>query len=62
MYIEMTTFVIPTFIITIAKFITIVGVAWLVMGVIGMAIYSHCVARAIEKQLKIDAEIDRLHK
>ena len=62
MYIEMTTFVIPAFLITIAKLITIAVIAWLVIGAIGMAIYSYTVSRAIEKQLKIDAEMDRLHK
>ena len=62
MYIETTTFAVPTFLLTGLKFVALLVVVWLVIGAIGMAIYSHCVARAIEKQLKIDAEIDRLHK
>jgi len=62
MYIEMTTFAVPAFLLTGLKFAALVIGAWLVMGAIGMAIYSYSVSRAIEKQLKIDAEIDRLHK
>jgi hypothetical protein len=60
--IEMTTFAIPTFLITFLKFIAVAALVWLVVGSIGMMIYSWSVARAIERQMKIDAEIDRLHK
>ena len=62
MYIEMTTFVIPTFLITLFKIAVIAVGVWLVAGAVAMAIYSYITARNIERQLKIDAEIDRLHK
>ena len=62
MYIEMTTFVIPTFLITLLKIAVIAVGVWLVAGAVAMAIYSYITARNIERQLKIDAEIDRLHK
>jgi hypothetical protein len=62
MYIEMTTFAIPTFLITLLKIAVIAVGVWLVAGAVAMAIYSYITARNIERQLKIDAEIDRLHK
>jgi len=62
MYIEMTTFAIPTFLITLCKIAAIAVGVWLIAGAVGMAIYSYITARNIERQLKIDAEIDRLHK
>jgi hypothetical protein len=37
-------------------------VVWFVLVILGTALYSYMTARAIEKQMKIDAEIDRLHK
>jgi len=58
----MTTFVIPTFLITFAKGF-VVGVAiYMAISVIGTALYSYLTARNIERQMRIDAEIDRLHK
>jgi hypothetical protein len=58
MYIEMTTFAIPTFLITMLKIaLTIVGI-WFVSAFIGIYFYN----RAIRKQMEINAEIDRLHK
>jgi len=58
MYIEMTTFAIPTFLITVLKIIaTIVGI-WFVLAFIGIYFYN----RSIAKQMEINAEIDRLHK
>jgi hypothetical protein len=58
MYIEMTTFAIPTFLITMLKIaLTIVGI-WFVLAFIGIYFYN----RAIRKQMEINAEIDRLHQ
>lgn len=62
MYIEMTTFAIPTFLITLLKIAVIAVGVWLIAGTVAMALYSYITARNIERQLKIDAEIDRLHK
>lgn len=62
MYIDMTTFAIPTFIIKFLSFGLLVITVWMVLSVLGLALYSYMTARAIEKQMKIDAEIDRLHK
>lgn len=62
MYIEMTTFAIPSFIIEILKLIIYFGISWFVLSVVALSIYSWMTARAIEQQMKIDAEIDRLHK
>lgn len=62
MYIEMTTFAIPTFLITLFKIAAIAVGVWLIAGAVGMAIYSYITTRNIERQLKIDDEIDRLHK
>ncbi len=62
MYIEMTTFAIPTFLITLFKIAVIAVGVWLVAGAVAMALYSYITARNIERQMKIDAEIDRLHK
>jgi hypothetical protein len=62
MFIEMTTFAIPTFIVKGIMFLLTVGAIWMVLAVIGLAAYSYFTARNIERQLKIDAEIDRLHK
>jgi uncharacterized membrane protein (DUF485 family) len=62
MYIEMTSFAVPTFLLSAIKFLLFVGAAWFVMGLIVMSIYSYTTARNIERQMKIDAEIDRLHK
>ena len=58
MYIEMTTFAIPTFLITLLKIaVTVVGI-WLALAFIGIYFYN----RGIAKQMEINAEIDRLHK
>ena len=62
MYIEMTTFAIPTFLIKFVSFCLAVITVWMVLSVLAMAAYSYFTARAIERQMKIDAEIDRLHK
>lgn len=58
MYIEMTTFAIPTFLITLFKIAVTIIVVWLALAFIGIYFYN----RGIERQLKINAEIDRLHK
>jgi hypothetical protein len=39
MYIEMTTFTIPTFIISMLKLIMIGGLVWFTVGFIGVTIY-----------------------
>jgi ABC-type sulfate transport system permease component len=58
MYIEMTTFAIPTFLITMLKIaLTIVGI-WLVLAFIGIYFYN----RSVAKQMEINAKIDSLHK
>jgi glutamate/tyrosine decarboxylase-like PLP-dependent enzyme len=62
MYIEMTTYAIPTFLIKLITVIAAALVVWFVLVILGTALYSYMTARAIEKQMKIDAEIDRLHK
>lgn len=62
MYIEMTTFAIPTFILDIAKILGIAALVWISLAFIGITMYNRGVERAIRKQLEIDAEIDRLHK
>ena len=62
MYIEMTTFAIPTFVIKFVSFGLMVITVWMVLSVLGLFLYSYFTNRAIERQLKIDAEIDRLHK
>jgi len=58
MYIEITTFAIPTFLITLLKIAVIVAGVWLLLGMVGIYFYN----RSIIKQMKINAEIDRLHK
>jgi hypothetical protein len=58
MYIEMTTFAIPTFLITLLKIAVIVVGVWLLLGMVGIYFYH----RGIAKQMEINAEIDRLHK
>ena len=58
MYIEMTTFAIPTFLITLLKIAVIVAGVWFLLGMVGIYFYN----RSIIKQMKINAEIDRLHK
>lgn len=62
MYIEMTTFAVPTFLIK--ALIILIGAAgvWFILMAIGMFIYEYSVTRAVAKQIEIDAEIDRLHK
>ena len=62
MYIEMTTFAIPTFVIKSIMFLLVVGAVWMVLMLIGLSVYSYFTARNIERQMRIDAEIDRLHK
>jgi hypothetical protein len=58
MYIEMTTFAVPTFLITLLKVaLTVVGV-WLLLAFVGIYFYN----RGIAKQMEINAEIDRLHQ
>jgi hypothetical protein len=58
MYIEMTTFAIPTFLITLLKIAVTVAGVWLLAAFIGIYFYN----RGIAKQMEINAEIDRLHK
>ena len=58
MYIEMTTFAIPTFLITLLKIAVITVGVWLLLGMVGIYFYN----RGIAKQMEINAEIDRLHK
>jgi hypothetical protein len=58
MYIEMTTFAIPTFLITLLKIAVVVVGVWLLVASIGIYFYN----RSIAKQMEINAEIDRLHK
>jgi uncharacterized protein YneF (UPF0154 family) len=58
MYIEMTTFAIPTFLITLLKIAVVVVGVWLLVAFIGIYFYN----RSIAKQMEINAEIDRLHK
>ncbi len=62
MYIEMTTFAIPTFLVKLASVLIGAVVIWLVLAAIGITFYNRAVERAIRKQIEIDAEIDRLHK
>lgn len=62
MYIEMTTFAVPTFLLTLIKVIAIAAGVWLILGAFGIFMYNRSIARAIKKQMEIDAEIDRLHK
>jgi hypothetical protein len=62
MYIEMTTFAIPTFLVKLAFVLIGAVVIWLVLAAIGITVYNRAVERAIRKQIEIDAEIDRLHK
>lgn len=58
MYIEMTTFAVPTFLITLLKIaVTVIGV-WLLLAFIGIYFYN----RNIAKQMEINAKIDSLHK
>lgn len=58
MYIEMTTFAVPTFLITLLKIaVTVIGV-WLLLAFIGIYFYN----RGIAKQMEINAKIDSLHK
>jgi uncharacterized membrane protein len=62
MYIEMTSFAIPTFLIKLVSVCLLAVTVWMVVSVLVMCLYSYMTGRAIEKQMKIDAEIDRLHK
>lgn len=62
MYIEMTTFAIPTFLIKLGIAVLGFFALWLVVVVIGVAVYDYSLQRAVRKQMQIDAEIDRLHK
>jgi hypothetical protein len=62
MFIEMTTFAIPTFIVKGLVFLMWVALGWVVTSVIVLSAYSYFTARNIERQMRIDAEIDRLHK
>lgn len=62
MYIEMTTFAVPTFLLTLIKVIAIAAGVWLILGAFGIFMYNRSIARAIKKQMEIDAEIDHLHK
>jgi hypothetical protein len=62
MYIEMTTFAIPTFLVKMAVVLAGAIVIWLALAFIGITVYNYCVERAIRKQLEIDAEVDSLHK
>jgi hypothetical protein len=62
MYIEMTTFAIPTFLINAVVVVLGMLAAYIVLAFIVITIYNYSVERAIRKQLEIDAEIDRLHK
>jgi ABC-type xylose transport system permease subunit len=39
MYIEMTAFTIPSFIITLLKILVIAGLIWYIIGLIGITIY-----------------------
>ncbi len=62
MYIEMTTFAIPTFLIDAVLVVLGMLAAYMVLAFIGITVYNYSVERAIRKQVEIDAEIDRLHK
>lgn len=62
MYIEMTTFAIPTFLINAVVVVLGMLAAYTVLAFIGITAYNYSVERAVRKQRAIDAEIDRLHK
>jgi TRAP-type mannitol/chloroaromatic compound transport system permease small subunit len=62
MYIEMTTFAIPTFLIDAVLVVLGMLAAYMVLASVVITIYNRSVERAIRKQMEIDAEIDRLHK
>jgi hypothetical protein len=62
MYIEMTTFAIPTFLVNAVVVVLCMLAAYIVLAFIGITAYNYSVERAIRKQAEIDAEIDRLHK
>ena len=62
MYIEMTTFAVPTFIVCVTMFCLALIAGWVTVSAIVLALYSYFTARNIERQMRIDAEIDRLHK
>jgi hypothetical protein len=58
----MTTFAIPTFLINAVVVVLGMLALYMVLAFIGITIYNYSVARAIRKQMEINAEIDRLHK
>lgn len=62
MYIEMTTFAIPTFLIDAVVVVLGMLAAYIVLAFIVTTVYNRAVERAIRTQVEIDAEIDRLHK
>lgn len=62
MYIEMTTFSIPTFVLEIAKALSIFALVWIVFVAIGIWVYGYMWKRNERTRARIDAQIDRLHK
>ncbi len=62
MYIEMTTFAVPTFLIDAVVVVLKMLALYMALAFIGITVYNYSVERAIRKQAEIDAEIDRLHK
>ena len=62
MYIEMTTFAIPTFLVNAVVVVLGMLALYMVLAFVGITVYNYYVERAIRKQVEIDAEIDRLHK
>ena len=49
MYIEMTTFAIPTFLITLFKFLAFIAVCWIVGALIGGWFYDRSITKAIKR-------------
>lgn len=49
MYIEMTTFAVPTFVITVFKFMAVVFFLWVVAVAIGMWFYDRSIHNAIKR-------------
>jgi hypothetical protein len=49
MYIEMTTFAIPTIMITVFKAMVFFAICWIVGAVIGAWLYDRSVAKAIQR-------------